>query len=59
MTAPTGTLQTYTVNTNREDLQNFIYNISPNDCPLLAHLSETEATSTKHEWSTDELAAAA
>ena len=59
MTAPTGTLQTYTVNTNREDLQNFIYNISPTDCPLLAHLSETEASSTKHEWSTDSLAAAA
>ena len=59
MVAPTGTLQTYTVNTNREDLQNYIYNISPMDCPLIAHLSETDATSTKHEWSTDSLAAAA
>lgn len=55
MAVPAGTLQTFTVTTNREDLQNFIYNISPTDCPLVMHLSETEATSTKHEWSTDAL----
>ena len=58
MAAPTGTFQTYSATTNREDLQNWIANISPTDSPFKSMIGEAEAKDKKHEWSQDELAAA-
>ena len=43
----------------REDLADFIENISPTDTPCYNSIGTTKATSTKHEWQTDKLAAAA
>ena len=57
MVAATGTLQTYTVKGNREDLQDYIYNIDPTDTPMIMLIGEDNATSIKHEWSTDSLIA--
>ena len=44
---------------NREDLQNWIANISPYDTPLGNTLGRTKARSTYHEWLIDSLAAIA
>ena len=40
----------------REDLQDFIYNISPTETPLLTAAEWTTATATIHQWVEDELA---
>ncbi len=49
---------TYGISTNiREDLSDFIYNISPTDTPLLQAAEWTTATSTNHEWTEDVLQA--
>lgn len=42
----------------REDLSNAIYNISPTDTPFMSNIGKNKATSTRHEWQTDALAAA-
>jgi len=42
----------------REDLSNFIYNISPVDTPMLQAAEWTTATNTIHQWTEDTLAAA-
>lgn len=44
---------------NREDLQDYIYNIAPSDTPFMSAVGATKAKATKHEWQTDTLAAAA
>lgn len=44
---------------NREDLANWIANISPYDTPLGNSLGKTKARSTYHEWLIDSLAAIA
>ena len=41
----------------REDLSDFIYNISPTDTPILQAAEWTTATSTNHEWTEDTLTA--
>lgn len=53
------TFQSHTAigNTIREDLYDTITDISPLDTPLLSMLNRTTATSTKHEWLEDSLAA--
>lgn len=43
----------------REDLSDFIYNISPTETPLLTAAEWTTATATIHQWTEDELAAVA
>lgn len=53
----TNSVTTYGTTTNREDLADIIYNISPADTPLYSMASKTKATNTLHEWSTDALAA--
>jgi hypothetical protein len=45
--------------TNREDLKDVIYNISPTDCPFTTGIGKTKAAATNHEWQIDVLAAAA
>lgn len=44
---------------NREDLADFITNISPTDCPFQQNIGSTKAKAVIHEWLTHELAAAA
>lgn len=59
MTVPAATTQTYQQVGNREDLSDTIYMISPTETPVVSKLPRVKATSTKHEWLTDALAAAA
>lgn len=44
---------------NREDLADFITNISPTDCPFQTSIGKTKSKAVIHEWLTHELAAAA
>lgn len=53
----TNAVTTYGTTTNREDLADIIYNISPADTPLFSMAAKTKATAVLHEWSTDALAA--
>ena len=43
---------------SREDLADVIYNISPQDTPIMSSIGKTKATAVYHEWQTDSLAAA-
>lgn len=49
----------YTAVGNREDLTDFITDISPLEAPGFDRWGNTKATNRKHEWQTDALAAAA
>jgi len=42
----------------REDLSDVIYDISPQDTPIMSSIGKTKATAVYHEWQTDALAAA-
>lgn len=42
----------------REDLSDVIYNISPTETPFMSNIGRSKATSVRHEWQTDALAAA-
>lgn len=53
----TNSVSTYGTTTNREDLSNIIYDISPSDTPVFSMAAKTKATAVLHEWSTDALAA--
>lgn len=44
---------------NREDLADFITNISPTECPFQQNIGSTKSKAVIHEWLTHELAAAA
>ena len=59
MAAPTNTLQTYQAKGNREDLEDVIYRIAPTETPFLSAIAKGKATSTYHEWQTQDLATAA
>lgn len=59
MTAPNNTYLTTSAIGNREDLTDVIYRISPTATPLLNMAAKAKATSTKHEWQTQDLASAA
>jgi len=59
MAQPSNTFDTYDTKGLREDLADVIYNISPEDTPILSAIPRAKATSTKHEWQTDTLADAA
>jgi hypothetical protein len=39
----------------REDLTDVIYNISPQDTPIMSSIGKTKATAVYHEWQTDAL----
>jgi hypothetical protein len=56
MTKVTGAVATYDVTTNREDLADQVYRISPADTPFLAAVPRVKASAVLHEWSTDTLA---
>jgi len=44
---------------NREDLTDYIYDVSPTDTPFTSMIPKTDATMTLHEWQVDSLANAA
>lgn len=58
MAQPSNTFSSYDAVGNREDLSDIIYDVSPTETPFLSAIKRTKATSTKHEWQTDSLAAA-
>lgn len=58
MTIPTNSLVSYSTVGIREDLKDFISNISPKDCPFTNRAGKTKASNTFFEWQTDTLAAA-
>lgn len=57
MTRPTNTFSTFEAIGNREDLKDFIANISPTDTPFTKLTSKTDAEAVYFEWQTDALAA--
>tara|TARA_R100000008_G_scaffold202_1_gene173 strand:+ start:5428 stop:6375 length:948 start_codon:yes stop_codon:yes gene_type:complete len=56
MAQPTNLYDTYDTTGIREDLVNVIYNVSPEDTPILSAIPRAVAKSTKHEWQLDALA---
>jgi hypothetical protein len=59
MAQPANTLDSYDVKGIREDLENIIYNISPEETPFYTAAAKMKATNTLHEWQTDSLRASA
>ena len=59
MAQPSNLYDTYDTTGIREDLVDVIYNISPEDTPILSAIPRPAAKSTKHEWQLDALAAPA
>ncbi|MCS5595567.1 MAG: DUF5309 domain-containing protein [Porticoccaceae bacterium] len=59
MAQPSNTFDSYDANGIREDLENVIYNISPEETPFYSSLKKTKASNTLHEWQTDSLRASA
>ena len=55
MAKVTGAVATYDVTTNREDLADAVYRISPADTPFMSAVPRAKATSVLHEWSLDTL----
>lgn len=55
MAKVTNAFDTYTSANKREDLTNAIYNISPEDTPVLSMIGRTKAAAVKHEWQIDAL----
>jgi hypothetical protein len=59
MAAPTNTVTTVTPNVGiREDLENIIYRVAPEETPFVTAIGSTKATSTYHEHQTETLVAA-
>ncbi len=59
MAQPANTLDSYDVKGIREDLENIIYDISPEETPFYTAAAKMKATNTLHEWQTDSLRASA
>lgn len=59
MAQPSNTFDSYDANGIREDLENVIYNISPEETPFYSSLKKVKASNTLHEWQTDTLRASA
>ena len=59
MAQPTNTFDSYDATGIREDLRDVIYNVSPEETPLLSTCKKTRATNTYHEWLQDTLRASA
>ncbi len=56
MTKVTSALATYDVTTNREDLVDAVYRISPADTPFMSAVPRAKASAVLHEWSLQALA---
>ena len=59
MAQPTNTFDSYDANGIREDLEDVIYNVSPEETPFYSKSRKVKATNTYHEWQTDALRASA
>jgi len=59
MAQPSNTFDSYDANGIREDLENVIYNISPEETPFYSSLKKVSASNTYHEWQTDSLRSSA
>ncbi len=60
MAQPSNTYDSYdNANSIKEDIQDIIYNISPDEVPFMSKSQKTTAKSTLHEWSTDTLRSSA
>ncbi len=57
MAVPTNTMQTFTSIGNREDVSDFISNLTPSDTPLQTLVGKETVRATYTEWQTDTLAA--
>jgi len=55
MAKVTNAVATYDVTTNREDLSDMVYRISPADTPFMSAVPRVKATAVLHEWSTQAL----
>jgi len=55
MAQPANTLDSYDVKGIREDLQDVIYNVDPEETPFYTAAAKLRATNTLHEWQTDTL----
>lgn len=55
MTKVANALATYDVTTNREDLADQVYRISPADTPFMSAVPRVKATAVLHEWSLQSL----
>lgn len=55
MTKVTGAVATYDTPTNREDLADAVYRISPTDTPFMSAVPRAKASAVLHEWSLDTL----
>ena len=53
MAKVTSALATYDVTTNREDLSDVVYRISPVDTPFMTAVPRNKASAVLHEWSLD------
>jgi hypothetical protein len=59
MTAPANTITAVTPNVGqREDLEDTIYRVAPEETPFTSNIGTTKATAVYHEWQTETLAAA-
>ncbi len=58
MALTSGTFVTPNARGIREDLQDAIYNVSPEETPFLSAIKRMKGTATTHEWQVDALAAA-
>ena len=59
MAQQSNTFDSYDAVGIREDLENVIYNISPEETPFYSNTQKVKATNTFHEWQTDTLRASA
>ena len=57
MAQQSNTFDSYDAVGIREDLENVIYNISPEETPFYSNTQKVKATNTFHEWQTDTLRA--
>jgi hypothetical protein len=59
MTAPTNTITGATPNVGvREDLEDVIYRVAPEETPFVSNIGSVKCTNTYHEWQTETLATA-
>jgi len=59
MAQATNTFDSYDAKGIREDLENVIYDISPEETPFYSSCKKVKATNTYHEWQTDALRSSA
>lgn len=56
MAQVTGTFSSYDAVGNREDLENAIYKITPEETPFISMIGSGKVKATRHDWQTDTLA---